>query len=285
MYQQARRWNSLSWHSHSWLWSSLRPLCSAAGHSVLIPRFQRRLPRYGTASRRLRTHSKVSSTIGAVLLVLFALLAAAADRKPSAFVPDKGKFTILLDGKSIGREDFEIQPSGAGWIAKGSTSIQTPGGQSAKVTGNLSLQSDGVPISYDWSSQTDKANSAHIEFVNGVAKTTLQVQGAHPFQQENSFGSPLILVLDNNLYHQYEILAHLYDWSKRGPQSFPVLIPQELTPGNITVESAGSVTADGKNFELLKVTTTDLEIHLFLDSSHKLHRLEVPASKVAVLRE
>jgi hypothetical protein len=219
-----------------------------------------------------------------VIAVSLALGAGAGDKKGSVFSPDRGKFNILLDGKSIGREEFEIQPSGAGWVAKGSASLQTPDG-SAKVTGNLTLQADGVPVSYDWSSQTDKANSAHIDFVNGVAKTTLQVQGARPFQQENSFGSPLILVLDNNLYHQYELLAHLYDWSKRGAQSFPVLIPQELTPGTITVESGGSATADGKSYDLLRVTTSDLEIQLFLDSNHKLHRLEVPASKVVVARE
>ena len=219
------------------------------------------------------------------ITVAIALPAAPADKKSSVFVPDKGKFNILLDGKSIGREEFEIEPSGNGWVAKGSTSLQTPDGKSAKVTGNLVLQADGIPVSYDWSSQTDKSNSASIAFANGVAKTTLQVQGAHPYQQENSFGSPLIAVLDNNLYHQYEILAHLYDWSKRGPQSFPVLIPQELTPGTISVESAGSATADGKSYELLKVTSSDLEIHLFLDSNHKLIRLEVPSSKVAVLRE
>jgi len=223
-------------------------------------------------------------TIVSLFAACLAISATAGDKK-GALSPDKGKFNILLDGNSIGHEEFEIQASGAGWVAKGSTALQVPGGQSAKVTGNLSLQADGVPVSYDWSSQTDKANSAHVDFLNGVAKTTLQVQGAHPFQQENSFGSPLILVLDNNLYHQYEILAHLYDWSKRGAQSFAVLIPQELTPGTVAVESAGSASANGKNYELLKVTTADIEIHLFLDSDHKLHRLEVPASKVTVLRE
>jgi hypothetical protein len=219
---------------------------------------------------------------GAVALLC---ASAAADKKSGVLSADKGKFNILLDGKSIGHEEFEIESSGPGWVAKGSTSLQTPDGHSAKVTGNLALQPDGVPVSYDWTSQTDKSNSAQVTFANGIAKTTLQVQGAHPFQQENSFGSPLIVVLDNNLYHQYEILAHLYDWSKRGAQTFPVLIPQELTPGSITVESAGSATADGKSYDLLKVTTADLEIHLYLDSNHKLHRLEVPASKVAVVRE
>jgi hypothetical protein len=261
---------SLLWHRHSCL-------CTRSTGNPPSPAAKFR----GTPAPLLRA----ISIAGLILTLCLSLTSSASNKKDSVFVPDKGKFNIILDGQSIGREEFEIQPSGSGWIAKGSTSIQTPDGKSAKVTGNLSLQPDGIPVSYDWSSQTDKSNSASVAFVNGVAKTTLQVQGAHPYQQENSFGSPLIAVLDNNLYHQYEVLARIYDWNKRGPQSFPVLIPQELTPGTITVESAGPATADGKNYELLKVTTADLEIHLFLDSNHKLIRLEVPASKVAVIRE
>jgi hypothetical protein len=35
----------------------------------------------------------------------------------------------------------------------------------------------------------------------------------------------------------------------------------------------------------LKVVTNDLEIALYLDSSHHLMRMEVPAAKVSVVRE
>ncbi|HKM66623.1 MAG TPA: hypothetical protein VJX70_05610 [Candidatus Acidoferrum sp.] len=237
---------------------------------------------------RYAKNSLLSLSMLLALAVLLGISAYAADKKAapgSVFSPDKGKFNILLEGKSVGHEEFEIQPSGAGWLAKGSTSLQTPDGKSAKVTGSLTLQPNGAPVSYEWTSQTDKTNSAQVVFVNGVAKTTLQMQGAHSFQQENSFGSPLIAVLDNNLYHQFELLAHLYDWSKRGAQSFPVLIPQELTPGTISVDSTGPATAEGKSYEGLKVTTSDLEILLYLDSAHKLIRLEVPSAKVAVVRE
>src|ERR1700752_1111273 len=195
-----------------------------------------------------------------VLGVAFGFSAYAGDKKAapgSVFVADKGKFNILLDGASIGREEFEIEPSGATWTAKGSTSMKTPDGKSSKVNGTLTLQPDGAPLSYDWAAQTEKSNSAHILFVNGVAKTTLQMQGAAPYQQENSFGSPLIAVLDNNLYHQFEILAHIYDWNKKGAQTFPVLIPQELTPGTISVESTGTATAAGKSYEALKAATSD----------------------------
>ena len=99
---------------------------------------------------------------------------------------------------------------------------------------------------------------------------TLEMQGARPFEQDLTFSSPLIAVLDNNLYHQYAILARIYDWSKRGTQTFSVLIPQELTPGSITVDWAGAVTADGKTYEGLKVVTADLEVVLYLDPGQKL---------------
>jgi hypothetical protein len=198
---------------------------------------------------------------------------------------DKGKLTIQLNGQTVGHEEFEISPSGAGWTAKGTTDLKPPDGAPTKITGTLVLQSDGSPISYDWTAQAEKTNGAHILFANGVAKITLEMQGARPFEQDLSFGAPLVAVLDNNLYHQYALLARIYDWSKRGSQTFPVLIPQELTPGSITAESTGSATVGGKSFEGLKVTTSDLEILLLLDSNHRLMRLEVPAAKVSVFRD
>ena len=218
-----------------------------------------------------------------------AALAPAASQKNTQSVTllasDKGKLTVQLDGQTVGHEDFEISSSDTGWTAKGTTELKAPQSPSTKVSGTLTLRPDGAPISYDWTAQAEKTNGAHVLFSNGVAKITLQMQGARPYEQELSFGAPLIAVLDNNLYHQYAVLARLYDWSKRGEQTFPVLIPQDLTPGTIKVESTGSATAAGKSYEGLRVTTSDIEVLLYLDSSHRLMRLEVPAAKVSVVRE
>lgn len=225
---------------------------------------------------------------GLTAILLCAAAGFAAQRNTtgaSVLAADKGKFTIKLDGQTVGHEEFEISPSGGGWTAKGTTDFKPPATAPVKVTGMLVLQADGAPISYQWSSQAEKTNGAHILFANGVAKITLEMEGARPFEQDLSFGAPLIAVLDNNLYHQYAVLARVYDWSKRGAQSFPVLIPQELTPGSINVESTGSASADGKTYEGLKVSTSDLEVLLLLDSNHRLMRLEVPAAKVSVTRD
>lgn len=220
-------------------------------------------------------------------LVTCATLSLAGQKKtaPGVLVQDKGKFDIKLAGQTVGHEEFEITPAEGGWLAKGSSDIKPPEGAPSKVTGSLTLLSNGSPMSYEWKAQSGKNSGAHIVFANGVARITLEMQGARPFQQDLSFNSPLIAVLDNNLYYQYAVLARIYDWSKGGEQTFPVLIPQELTPGTVTVLSTGAAAADGKTYEGLKVTSSDLEILLLLDNNHRLVRLEVPAAKVSVIRE
>jgi hypothetical protein len=228
---------------------------------------------------------KTVAAAALIFLVCAALALAAQKNTSGVFALDKGKLTIKLDGQTVGHEDFEIVPFGAGWRAKGIADIKPPEGAASKISGTLVLQPDGAPVSYEWTSQAEKNNGAHIIFANGVAKITLEMQGARPYEQTLSFNTPLVAVLDNNLYHQYAVLARVYDWSKRGAQTFPVIIPQELTPGTITVESTGPASADGKPYEGLKVTSSDLEILLLLDNNHRLMRLEVPAAKVSVIRE
>ncbi len=240
---------------------------------------------------RVSSRSSFRSSLlacAAVFALSAAFAVAAPDKKSPAagvFAADKGKLSIELNGQTIGHEEFSIEPSGAGWMAKGTTDLKPPQASAAKVSGTLVLQDDGAPISYEWSSAAEKTNAAKILFANGVAKITLLMQGARPFEQDLTFGAPVIAVLDNNLYHQYAVLARVYDWSKRGVQSFPVLIPQELTPGSIQVEATGEAKVDGKNYEGLRVSTSDLEVLLALDSSHRLMRLEVPSAKVSVVRE
>src|SRR6266436_1345552 len=127
----------------------------------------------------------IALTLGFVACAALSLAAqkkAAQTSGPVVFAQDKGKFTIKLGGQTVGHEEFEIAP---------------PDGTASKVSGSLTLQADGAPISYDWSAQAEKTNGAHILFANGVASITLEMQGARPFQQDLTFNSPLIAVLDN----------------------------------------------------------------------------------------
>ncbi|HET6928763.1 MAG TPA: hypothetical protein VFI45_00455 [Candidatus Acidoferrum sp.] len=59
----------------------------------------------------------------------------------------------------------------------------------------------------------------------------------------------------------------------------------ELTLGTIRSKPPAQPPPPANPNEGLKATTSDIEILLYLDSAHRLIRLEVPSAKVAVVRE
>ena len=188
-----------------------------------------------------------------------------------------------MNGQQIGKEEFEISPSGGNWVAKGSSELNTPDGMT-KVSGSLELREDGTPVSYEWSTQGAKKAGATINFSGATATIDLRIEGRRPFTQQFTFQSPQIAVLDNNLYYQYAVLARLYDRDKKGAQTFSVLVPQELTPGTLTIESLGDQNAgNGKKMEELVVKTEDLEVDLFLDGA-KLVRIVAPSTNAEIDR-
>jgi len=210
---------------------------------------------------------------------------AKAEVPTTGLAPDKGKFRILLEGRVVGSEEFEISLSGATWMARGSTTAHAPGGGDVKASGQLTLAPDGAPIHYDWTAQTQKKGSGAVDFANGTAKSAIDLGGKSPFLQDFTFPSPRIAVLDNNLYYQYAVLAQLYDWKAGGKQVFPVLIPQDMTPGSISVESIGPQQIESAKYETLRVSSPDLEILLYLDAGRRLMRVDVPSSKATIERE
>ena len=225
--------------------------------------------------------SVVAAPAGHSLFTPLPAIAAAEKRSPPA--ADKGKFRIMANGQPIGKEEFEINPSGSDWTAHGISEIQTPQGIT-KVNGTLTFRPDGTPVHYDWSIQGVKKASSTIAFNGTAASIELKMEGARPFTQDFTFNTPLVSVLDNNLYHQYELLARLYDREAKGTQTFSVLVPQEMTPGTVTIDSLGRQDSGGKQLEELRVRTEDNEIDLYLDGP-KLMRLVAPASNAEVVRE
>jgi hypothetical protein len=218
-------------------------------------------------------------------MTVLALALASPQALPAqTLVPDKGAFRILLEGAEIGTEQFEIAASGAGWIVRSETVARVPGSGETRSSGELRVSADGAPLSYKWSAQAEKKTSGAVEFNQGTAKTSIDVGAKEPFQEDFVFPSPRVAVLDNNLHQQYALLALLYNWNAKGRQSFPVLIPQDMTPGSISVESLGSKTVESAPLEALRVNTDDAEVLVYFDAQRRLMRLEVPAAGVAIVR-
>jgi hypothetical protein len=206
-----------------------------------------------------------------------------ASPAPATLAADKGRLRIMVGGAQVGKEDFEIAQNGATWVARGATEVKGSDGVT-HVTGTLELHSDGTPAHYEWSTQGAKKASASIGFNGPTATINLVVEGAKPFTQQFTFNGPMIAVLDNNLYHQYAVLARLYDWNKKGLQTFSVLVPQAMTPGSVTVESLGPQDAGGKKLDELRVKTEDLELDLYLENQ-RLVKIDAPEANAEIVRE
>jgi hypothetical protein len=221
-------------------------------------------------------------TICAIASVGFT--ARAQKRESSAMSDDKGKFVISVNGVPVGTEDFSIARAGNDWIARGTTELHS-GQDTSRITGELRLNGSVQPLQYMCSTGTGKKATSTTTFAGSTAQITLDLgDGKKPIRQDFTFTAPVI-VLDNNLYHQYEILARAYNWKAGGAQTFAVFIPQEQAPGTITAEAGAPVTVDGAKYEELTMRTPDLEVTLYLDAAHRLMRLVVPASKAEIRRQ
>jgi hypothetical protein len=216
-----------------------------------------------------------------------AMLGAPAQGAPvsAALAADKGKLRILLNGVEVGTEQFELAPADSAWIERSETVLRVPGSGETRATGQLRLTGDGTPVHYEWTAQSSTKTSGTVDFQDGTAKTSINLGGKEPLLQDFMFLSPRVAILDNNLYGQYALLAGLYDWNVAGAQTFPVLIPQDATPGMITIELLGPSTIGGNQVTGLRVRSADLEIHAYFDARRRLMRLEVPEVKVVVVRE
>jgi len=203
----------------------------------------------------------------------------------SLLVEDRGTFQIQVDGKPAGTEEFEIHASGGAWTARGTAEVTGENGASAKVTGKLELTPDGAPLRYEWTTSSPRKAAATIVFEGTTAKMELRLEGAAtPYSQDFTFPSPPVVILDNNMYHHYAILARIYDWEHKDSKTYNVLIPQDLTPGTVSAEYGGQQVVDGRKMDVLRVHTTDLEIELYCENG-RLMRLEVPGAKAVIVRQ
>jgi len=203
---------------------------------------------------------------------------------PSVFVEDRGMLQIQVDGQPAGTEEFEIHASAGEWIARGAAEVAGENGARAKVTGKLELTPDGAPLHYDWTASSPRKAAATIVFEGTVAKMELRIEGASPYSQDFTFQTPPVIILDNNMYHHYAVLARIYDWEHKEQKTYNVLIPQDLTPGTVSVEYGGQQVVDGQKLDVLRVRSTDLEIEVLCDNG-RLMRLEVPSAKAVVVRQ
>jgi hypothetical protein len=204
---------------------------------------------------------------------------------------DQGSFRILFNGEQIGEERFQIVADASNFKAFAEIHL-TVEREKDKATFTikplLQFKKTFEPISYQVL-QESGANrmKAQVNFKPGRSEAIYETdRQKDPREIELK---PDVLVLDDNVFHHYILLARRYDFLKGGVQEFPAFIPQQFLAGTVSVEDKGmeKVALGGSPVSLqhLFVDSGELQFSLWLNERHELLKISVPKSNVDVVRQ
>ena len=184
---------------------------------------------------------------------------------------DRGTFEIFSAGKSIGTEAFEIHVEADRIVASGDAHLQIDqNGKHVEVqtSSKLLLDTDFDPISYTWSQQGQQSSDLSIDFRSKVARVRYKLVNGQEDRRDFKLDKDVV-VLDDNVVHQYELAVARYDTAKGGMQLLRGFIPQEALPGVITLKLIGpeAATVDGDKMTLrhFALTAELAQINLWVD--------------------
>ena len=211
-----------------------------------------------------------------------------AAAQASAGRAERGVFRVYAGGKAVGAETFEISTASEGTEARAEIHLSVEG-QKVSQTARLTLGPAGLPRSYEWNEESPKKMYARVRFQEGKAIIEFPLETGSMDQREFFFTSPDVVVLDNNVFHHFIFLLQHYDFAKGGRQPVHILIPQEVTPGIVYLESHGPeevpVGNSKRKLERIAVVSEDNEISVWVDEQKRVVKIGVPQNGVEVVRE
>jgi len=146
-----------------------------------------------------------------------------------------------------------------------------------------------IPISYDYRYVTgESGDSYNVVIKDGRVTRTLNKGGRS--SEVNVPFVPNMVILDYNVYHQYDYLIHRYDAKKGGRQQFADFIPIIGNDIRLAVTFIGDEKLEsGKiNLTTKKYRVEFVDIWsgtLWMDKGGRLVRLVVPAQDLQILRK
>ena len=225
------------------------------------------------------------------------LTAPAQNKKSGSVAPllysgsESGTFRIYFSGAEIGQEKFQITESGPSVKASAETRLTIERDKekvSFLIRPVLEFNRFFEPVSYEIGQESGaNKTKARVTF-KGAMSDAVYESGKETEARQIDLQKD-VLVLDDNVFHQYIILAKRYDFAKGGVQEFSAFVPQQFIAGGVSVSDKGmeAVQVLSQNLKLqhLLVDTGELQISLWLDDRHNLRKLAVPKSGVEVIRE
>ena len=204
---------------------------------------------------------------------------------------DEGTFVLSLAGHNYGTETFRIRSVQGTIEAEAEVQLreqETGHANPIESFPKLVLDMDLNPMTYMWSLKGSTPYNLLVDFTGKLVRSQLHLPGDKEDIREFQLPKDVV-VLDNNVICHYQLLVYRYARTSGGKQPFQAYIPQDATPGMLTLQDAGLETVDlrGQKKELqhLVMVADNAEVDLWVDAQHRLQRLLVATSKLEVVRQ
>jgi hypothetical protein len=204
---------------------------------------------------------------------------------------ERGTFNIYVDAEQKGTEEFDIEPAGNQFVAKGRIHLTIKRDEKPVqyfIESELVLKPNYDPVRYSMVQKFEE-NTSSIQMTFQEKKATTEFKTGSGAETRDYELTPGVALLDDNVFHHYALLARRYNYDKGGLQEFSAFIPQESVGGILRILYKGDVKmeVEGKTrtAQHLLVDTNDLKLDLYVEGNeHRLVKMEVPSSNVTVVR-
>jgi hypothetical protein len=247
-------------------------------------------------SKQSRIH-KLTKFIVAIVVLAGCLPCWSGNKKAPANVVDSGTFDIMIGGKKVATEVFEISQQTDFSQAKGT--LKTEDGSKESQSYDLEMLPSGNLRHYEWSESGASKGQSTVEpqndfLVQHITSTTLPKPVEQPYVLP-----PSTAVLDDYFFSQRELLLWRYlgtncakPTEKGCPMpktNFGVIVPRQRNSMSVSIEFKGreKILLRGREVELSRFqmhTETD-DWSLWMDDQYKLQRVLVDSDQTEVIRE
>lgn len=216
-----------------------------------------------------------------------------AQERPAAFndLSDRGVFIVSLAGKRIGSESFEISAAADHLEAKAKIEMRVEQEGKTfefKTSPKLALNAALQPLTYAWSQKGAQTSQLEIDFQTSPAKTRYKTVTGEEDQRDFELSKDVV-ILDDNVFHHYQLIVYRYLRAGGGKQTYPAFVPQEALPGALDVQDAGTESEEiGTHKQMLHhlVFSTELKkIDLWADEQGRVQRISISDAQLEAVRK
>lgn len=238
------------------------------------------------------------AAISSVILAVYVLASASwGSAKESGRQIDSGVFDIIINGKQVATEKFDITQQGDGSDARGT--LKTSDGSKESQSYELQFSSTGELRRYEWNESGDVKSQSTIEpqnefLVQHITSTSLPKPVEQPYVLP-----PSTMVLDDYFFSHRELLLWRYlgmNCAKQTAQGCPmpktqfgVIVPRQRTSMSVSMEFKGreDLIVRGKPMTLSRfdLHTESADWSIWMDDQYKVQRITVPSEGTEALRE